>query len=86
VDFEKGLQAVEELRTLVPQGFTMAQFALKWILMFPEVSTVIPGAKNPRQAEENAKTSDLPPLKEEVMERIREIYEEYILPDVHHRW
>lgn len=86
VDFEKGLQAVEDLRTLVPQGFTMAQFALKWILMFPEVSTVIPGAKNPRQAEENAKTSDLPPLKEEVMERIREIYEEYILPDVHHRW
>ena len=86
VDFEKGLQAVEELRALVPQGFTMAQFALKWILMFPEVSTVIPGAKNPRQAEENAKASDLPPLREEVMESIREIYEKYILPDVHHRW
>jgi len=86
VDFEKGLQAVEELRALVPQGFTMAQFALKWILMFPEVSTVIPGAKNPRQAEENARTSDLPPLQEEVMERIREIYKEYVLPDVHHRW
>jgi len=86
VDFEKGLQAVEELRALVPQGFTMAQFALKWILMFPEVSTVIPGAKNPRQAEENAKASDLPPLREEVMESIREIYEKYMLPDVHHRW
>lgn len=86
VDFEKGLQAVEELRPLVPQGFTMAQFALKWILMFPEVSTVIPGAKNPRQAEENARASDLPPLQEDVMERIREIYEKYILPDVHHRW
>ncbi|MEN3203744.1 MAG: aldo/keto reductase [Atribacterota bacterium] len=86
VDFEKGLQAVEELRALVPEGFTMAQFALKWILMFPEVSTVIPGAKNPRQAEENAKASDLPPLQEEVMERIREIYEKYIRSDVHHRW
>ncbi|WP_438316910.1 aldo/keto reductase [Candidatus Caldatribacterium sp. SIUC1] len=86
VDFEKGLEAVEELRTLVSPGFTMAQFALKWILMFPEVSTVIPGAKNPRQAEENAKASDLPPLQEDVMERIREIYKEYILPDVHHRW
>ncbi len=86
VDFERGLQAVEELRTLVPEGFTMAQFALKWILMFPEVSTVIPGAKNPRQAEENAKASDLPPLQEEAMERIRKIYEEYIRPDVHHRW
>lgn len=86
VDFEKGLQAVEELRALVPEGFTMAQFALKWILMFPEVSTVIPGAKNPRQAEENAKASDLPPLQEEVMERTREIYEKHIRPDVHHRW
>lgn len=86
VDFGRGLQAVEELRTLVPEGFTMAQFALKWILMFPEVSTVIPGAKNPRQAEENAKASDLPPLQEEAMERIRKIYEEYIRPDVHHRW
>ena len=86
VDFEKGLQAVEELRALVPQGFTMAQFALKWILMFPEVSTVIPGAKNPRQAEENAKASDLPPLQEDTIERVREIYEKYILPDVHHRW
>uniref|UniRef100_A0A7V3YM72 Aldo/keto reductase n=1 Tax=Candidatus Caldatribacterium californiense TaxID=1454726 RepID=A0A7V3YM72_9BACT len=86
VDFEKGLQAAEELRTLVPQGFTMAQFALKWILMFPEVSTVIPGAKNPRQAEENAQASDLPPLREEVMESIQKIYEKYIRPDVHHRW
>ncbi|MGQ9622896.1 MAG: aldo/keto reductase [Candidatus Caldatribacteriaceae bacterium] len=86
VDFEKGLQAVEKLKSLVPQGFTMAQFALKWILIFPEVSTVVPGAKNPRQAEENARTSDLPPLQEEVIERIQEIYKEYILPDVYHRW
>ncbi|GLV58493.1 aldo/keto reductase [Dictyobacter sp. S3.2.2.5] len=45
VDYETGLQAVEELRGLVPEGATMAQFALRWILMFPEVSTVIPGAK-----------------------------------------
>ena len=83
---EKGLQVAEELRILVPQGFTMAQFVLKWILMFPEVSTVIPGAKNPRQAEENAQASDLPPLREEVLESIREVSKKYILPDVHHRW
>ena len=86
VDYEKGLEVVEKLRDLVPQGFTMAQFALKWILMFPEVSTVIPGAKNPLQAEDNAKASSLPPLEERVMEEIRKIYDTYIRTDVHHRW
>jgi len=53
VDYETGLQAVEELRPFVPQGWTMAQFALRWILMFPEVTSAIPGAKNPGQVEEN---------------------------------
>ena len=86
VDYEKGLEAVEKLRNLIPEGFTMAQFALKWILMFPEVSVVIPGAKNPLQAEENAKASSLSPLDEGVMEEIRKIYETYIRQDVHHRW
>jgi len=86
VDLERGLQAVSELKEIVPEGFTMAQFALKWILMFPEVSTVIPGAKNPRQAEENALTSALPPLQEAVLEKVREIYERHIRDMVHHRW
>ncbi len=54
VPFEVGLEAVEALRPLVPPGATMAQFALRWILMFEEVSVVIPGAKSPRQAEDNA--------------------------------
>ena len=75
VDYEKGLQAVEELRNLIPEGFNLTQFALKWILMFPEVSVVIPGAKNPLQAEDNTKASSLPPLGEKVMEEIKKIYE-----------
>ncbi len=62
VDFETGLQAVEELRPLVPQGASMAQFALRWILMFPAVTTAIPGAKNPRQAEDNVQAANLSPL------------------------
>jgi len=86
VDYEKGLEAVEKLRNLIPEGFNMAQFALKWILMFPEVSVVIPGAKNQLQAEDNAKASNLPPLEEGVMEEIRKIYDTYICQDVHHRW
>jgi aryl-alcohol dehydrogenase-like predicted oxidoreductase len=86
VDLEKGFQAVEELRKFLPQGFTMAQLALRWILMFPEVTTVIPGAKNAQQAEENARASNLPPLPEETMEAVQRIYDTYIRADVHHRW
>lgn len=86
VDFEEGLRAVEELRELVPPGFTMAQLALKWVLMHPEVGVVIPGAKTAEQARQNAASSDLPDLSAEAMARIDEIYEERIRPSVHHRW
>lgn len=86
VEYETGLQAVEELRALVPAGATLAQFALRWILMFPEVTTTIPGAKNPRQAEENVHAAELSPLSEETMQRVQEIYDRLIRPQVHHRW
>ncbi len=86
VDYETGLQAVEALRPLVPQGATMAQFALRWILMFPEVTTAIPGAKNPQQAEDNVHAAALPPLSNETMRRVQEVYDTYIRAQVHHRW
>src|SRR5947208_1847035 len=86
LDYETGLQAVEALRPLIPQGATMAQFALRWILMFPEVTTAIPGAKNPQQAEDNVHAAALPPLSDETMRRVREVYDTYIRPQVHHRW
>jgi aryl-alcohol dehydrogenase-like predicted oxidoreductase len=86
VDYETGLQAVEALRPLVPQGATMAQFALRWILMFPEVTTAIPGAKNPQQAEDNVHAATLPPLSNETMRRVQAVYDTYIRPQVHHRW
>ena len=86
VDYETGLQAVEELRTLVPEGFTLAQFALRWILMFPEVTTVIAGAKNPRQAEENTQAASMPSLSDETMRRVQELYEQRIKAQVHGRW
>ena len=53
MDYETGLAAVEELRPLVPEGMSMTQFALRWILMFDAVTCAIPGAKNPQQAEDN---------------------------------
>jgi aryl-alcohol dehydrogenase-like predicted oxidoreductase len=86
VDYEIGLQAVEELRALVPEGATMAQFALRWILMFPEVSSTIAGAKNPQQINDNVQATALPPLSDETMQRVREIYDKYIRAQVQKRW
>jgi len=86
VNFRIGLEAVEELRPLVPPGATMAQLALRWILMFDAVSCVIPGARRPAQAEDNIRASELPPLSEETMARVRDIYDTYIRTPVHQRW
>lgn len=86
VDFETGLAAVEELRALVPTRASMAQFALRWILMHPAVSLAIPGAKNPRQAQDNAAAVSLPALDEPAMRAIRGIYERRIREQVHQRW
>ncbi len=86
VDYETGLQAVEELRALVPPGMTMAQFALRWILMFDAVSCVIPGAKNAKQAEENVRAGQMPPLSDEVMRKVKEIYDRRIREAVHQYW
>ncbi len=86
VDYDTGLQAVEELKALIKNGGTMAQFALRWILMFDAVTCAIPGAKRPSQAEDNIAAADLPPLTDMQMARIREIYGKYIRAQVHHRW
>jgi aryl-alcohol dehydrogenase-like predicted oxidoreductase len=86
VDFHEGLEAVEQLRPLVPPGATLAQFALRWILMFDAVSCAIPGAKNAGQAAQNAMASELAPLSADTMERIRSLYEARIRDKVHQLW
>jgi aryl-alcohol dehydrogenase-like predicted oxidoreductase len=86
LDYETGLQAVEELRALLPEGMTMTQMALRWILMFPAVTCTIPGAKRPSQVEENVASADLPALSEETMVQVRAIYERLVRPQVHHYW
>ena len=86
VNFETGLLAAEELKELVPEGNTLAQFALRWILMHPAVSCAIPGGKNPAQVEDNVAAAEMPPLPEEVMQRAREIYESHVREEVHHKW
>ncbi len=86
VEYETGLQAVEALRPFVPQGWTMAQFALRWILMFPEVTSAIPGGKNPGQVKENVNAAALPPLSPVDMIAVETINDGYIWPQVRHRW
>ena len=86
VPYEVGLEAVERLRPLVPGGATMAQFALRWILMQEAVTVIIPGAKNKSQAEDNAAASNLAPLSAEVMAATRKVYDDLIKVHVHHKW
>jgi aryl-alcohol dehydrogenase-like predicted oxidoreductase len=86
VDYAEGLAAVEELRRLVPPRATLAQLALRWILMFPEVSATIPGARKVPQVEENAGAAALPPLPARVMDEIRAIYDRRFRGAVHGRW
>jgi aryl-alcohol dehydrogenase-like predicted oxidoreductase len=86
VDYALGLETVERLRPLVPEGMTLAQFALRWILMFPAVTCAIPGGKRPAQVEENAAAAGLPPLPPEVMAKIQSLYNENIKPQVHAYW
>jgi aryl-alcohol dehydrogenase-like predicted oxidoreductase len=86
VDFETGLKAVEELRALCPSGWTLTQFALRWILMHDGVTCAIPGAKRPAQADDNCSAADLPPISADSMDAIRRIYDKYIREQVHTRW
>ena len=86
VDYDTGLNAVEELRQLVPPNTNLAQMALRWILMFDAVTCAIPGAKRPSQAEDNIRAADLPALSAPTMEKIRAIYDRLIRPQVHNLW
>jgi aryl-alcohol dehydrogenase-like predicted oxidoreductase len=86
VPYDVALEAVEEIRSLVPQGVSMAQFALRWILMNQGVTTVIPGAKNAEQAQANNAASELPALTDRTMAALREIYLKKVAPFVHQRW
>ena len=86
VDYATALAAVERLRPLVPEGATMAGFALRWILDQDGVSTVIPGARNADQVRGNVAAAHLPPLDARTHSRVREIYDELIRPQVHRRW
>jgi len=86
VDYDTALAAVAEIRGLLPAGVSMAQFALRWILMFDAVTCAIPGGKRPAQVAENCAASDLPPISEAAMAAVRDVYDRRIRGGVHQRW
>lgn len=86
VDYQKGLQAAEELKDIFLGDETLASWAIKWVLMFPQVSTVIPGASKIEQVLSNVKASDLPEISPTDMEAVRSIYDKYFKADIHHLW
>jgi aryl-alcohol dehydrogenase-like predicted oxidoreductase len=86
IDYATSLSAVDDLRALVPDGWTMAQMALRWTLMFDAVTCAIPGGRQPAQVRENVVAADLPPLAAETMLAVRRLYDEKLRALVHHRW
>jgi aryl-alcohol dehydrogenase-like predicted oxidoreductase len=86
VDFETALKAVEELKSIAPPGVSLAQFALRWILMHDAVSCAIPGARRPNQVDDNVSAVDIAPLSDAMMASIKQIYDVSIRALVHHRW
>jgi len=86
LDYEAGLEFVAAVRDLAPEGATLSQLALRWILMHGGVTAAIPGAKSPDQARTNAAATDLEPLSEETMAQIAATYEQLAKPLVHQRW
>ena len=85
VDFNTALKVVEELKSITPEGFSLSQLALKWILMHDAVSVIIPGAKNSDQALSNISASSLPDISN-LMKQIENIYATYLKDDIHPRW
>ena len=86
VPYDVALAAVEEIRPLVPDGMTMSQFALAWILADDAITTVIPGARNAAQATANAAASDVPALSQATLETLKNLYQRKIAGFVHHLW
>src|SRR5215469_5848616 len=86
VDLDVALDAVDKVRAQVPANVTMPTFALRWILDHPEVSCVIPGARNSAQVLENIKAVEVPPLGPTQNAALADVYQNQIRPLVHQRW
>jgi aryl-alcohol dehydrogenase-like predicted oxidoreductase len=86
VPYETGLAAAQELKQLLDPGVTLAQFALRWVIGQPGVSTVIPGARNVEQVRQNVAAAALAPLRPEQLDGVAEVYDRLLREHVHARW
>jgi aryl-alcohol dehydrogenase-like predicted oxidoreductase len=86
VPYEVGVQAARELRPLLDPGVTLAQFALRWVIDQPGVSTVIPGARSPEQVRQNVSAASLPPLRQAQLDGVQAVYDRMIREHVHAHW
>jgi aryl-alcohol dehydrogenase-like predicted oxidoreductase len=86
VPFEVGLEAVRALEEVAGPDRPLAEFALRWVIDQPGVSTVIPGARNPDQARQNAAAAASPPLTASQREGVRDVYDRLLRAHVHDRW
>jgi aryl-alcohol dehydrogenase-like predicted oxidoreductase len=86
VPFEVGVRAARELAELVDEGSTLAQFALRWVIDQPGVSTVIPGARNTEQVSQNVAAAALAPLRPDQLDGVRDVYDRLVRQHVHDRW
>jgi aryl-alcohol dehydrogenase-like predicted oxidoreductase len=86
VDFEEGVAAAQEFARAVPEGVSVPQAALKWIVEQPGVSTVIPGARNVSQATSNAQAAAVPGLGAEFDRVVHDIYDRHFRASIHPRW
>lgn len=86
INFDLGLKSVEKLKEICPVNFTLSQFALKWILMFEQITCAIPGAKNVFQVADNVKVVDEQLLTDENMKKVSDIYNQSIKESVQHYW
>lgn len=86
VPYDLALEAVEELKQIKPAGMTLAQFALRWTLMFDAVTCAIPGAKTPAQEEDNAASADIPAFSADVMTKVKAVYDKYMREIIQPQW
>ncbi len=86
VDFETGVDAARQFADLALPGRTPAQTALRWVIQQPGVTTVIPGARNPEQARQNSAAAGLPPLSQQALDAIENLYDKYFRAQIHSRW
>lgn len=86
IDYNMGLEAVEELKRVFPESANLAHYALRYILMFDAVSCIIPGASSASQAESNVEAVKMRSLTAEQMVKVKQIYDKYFRNQIHHLW